>query len=78
VEVNEKGKLLTYSVINYGPLGFEEEAPYILGIVEFKDGLRVLSRISKKISPDTINIGMELQVVPVKIGEEKVSFEFVH
>jgi uncharacterized OB-fold protein len=78
VEVNEKGKLLTYSVINYGPLGFEEEAPYTLGIVEFKDGLRVLSRISKKISPDTINIGMELQVVPVKIGEEKVSFEFVN
>jgi hypothetical protein len=77
LEVNEKGKLLTYSVINYGPLGFEEEAPYTLGIVEFKDGLRVLSRISKKISPDTIKIGMELRAVPVKISDEKISFEFV-
>jgi uncharacterized OB-fold protein len=76
-EVNEKGKLLTYTVINYGPLGFEEEAPYTLAIAEFNDGLRVLSRISKKLSPDTIRIGMEVRVVPVKLGDEKISFEFV-
>jgi uncharacterized OB-fold protein len=75
-EVSEKGKLLTYSVINYGPLGFEEEGPYTLGIVEFNDGLRILSRISKKIAFDTIKPGMELKVVPVNFGEDRVSFEF--
>ena len=75
--VEEKGKLLTYSIVNYGPLGFEEEAPYTLAMVEFNDGLKILSRISKKIDPETIKTGMELRVVPVKIGDEKISFEFV-
>lgn len=77
VEVNGKGKLLTFTQVHYGPLGFEEDAPYVLGIVEFSEGVRILSRISKSIDPETIKIGMELTVKPVKLSEEKLTYEFV-
>ena len=77
VEVTGKGKLLTFTQVHYGPLGFEDDAPYVLGIVEFPEGVRILSRISKSINPDTIKIGMELTVKPVKLSEEKITYEFV-
>jgi uncharacterized OB-fold protein len=76
-EINSKGKLLTYTVVNYGPLGFENDAPYTIGIVEFKEGVKVLSRVSKKIDPKTLTVGTELKVVPIKLTEDKVSYEFV-
>ena len=77
VEVNGKGKLLTFTQVHYGPLGFEDDAPYVLGIVEFGEGVRILSRISKSIDAETIKIGMELTVKPVKLSEEKLTYEFV-
>ncbi len=76
-EVKSKGKLFTFSVVNYGPLGFENDAPYTLGIVGFEEGVRVLARISKKVNPEDIKVGMELKVVPVKLNDETFSYEFV-
>jgi uncharacterized OB-fold protein len=75
-QIASKGKLLTYTTVNYGPSGFEDEAPYTLGIVEFPEGVRVLARVSKKIDPKTISIGMALKAVPVKLKEDKYSYDF--
>ena len=76
-EVNSKGKLLTFTEVYYGPSGFENDAPYTIGIVSFSEGVKILSRVSKKIDPKTVKIGMELRVVPVKLSEEKISYEFI-
>lgn len=76
-EIKGKGKLLTFTQVQYGPLGFEADAPYVLGIVQFPEGVNVLSRVSKQIDPASIKIGMELRVVPVKLSEEKITYEFV-
>ncbi|NIR15464.1 MAG: Zn-ribbon domain-containing OB-fold protein, partial [Desulfobacterales bacterium] len=35
-EIKGNGKLLSYSVVNYGPLGFEDKAPYALALSEFE------------------------------------------
>lgn len=76
-EINSKGKLLTFTEVSYGPLGFENDAPYTIGIVEFKEGVRILSRVSKKIDPKTLKVGLELRVTPIKLGDDKVSYEFI-
>lgn len=76
-EITSPGKLLTYTQVHYGPLGFEADAPYVIGIVQFPEGIKVLSRISKKIDPTDIKIGMELRVVSVRINDEKITYEFV-
>lgn len=73
-EIKEYGKLDTYTVVNYGPTGFEDEAPYTLAVAGFNYGIKVLGRLSRDISD--INVGMKLKVVPVKIAGEKLSFEF--
>ena len=76
VEVKSKGKLLTFTTVNYGPSGFEEAAPYTLGIVEFEEGVKVLAKIRKKVDVKDIKIGMELRVVPVVLGEDRLAYGF--
>ena len=75
-DVKGPGKLVTFSKVESGPSGFEEVQPYVLGIVEFPEGIRVLAKISNKIDPATIKAGMELKPIPQNISEEKLTYEF--
>ena len=76
VEVKGNGKLLTYAVVNYGPTGFENDAPYTLAIADFADGLRMFGRLSKDIKESDIKIGMPVKVVPAKLADDRISYEF--
>ncbi|MFC1980330.1 Zn-ribbon domain-containing OB-fold protein [Chloroflexota bacterium] len=75
-EIKGNGKLLTYTTVNYGPTGFEDEAPYTLAIVGFTEGLRVFGRLSKSIKEGDSKIGMDVKVVPVKLANDRISYEF--
>jgi len=74
-EVKEKGKLLTYTVVNYGPTGFEADAPYTLALGEF-DGIQILARLSRDIKQDDIKPGMSLTISPVKLPNNRIAYEF--
>jgi uncharacterized OB-fold protein len=75
-EISKKGKLITYTVVNYGPVGFEDRAPYILAVSAFEDGLQILATLCKDIKETDIAVGMLLKVVPVKLPYNKVTYEF--
>jgi len=77
VEIKDEGVLLSYSTAMYGPAGFENKVPYTLGIVQFKDSIKVLASIADEIDPKTLNFGMKLKIKPVKLDEQRVSYEFV-
>jgi uncharacterized OB-fold protein len=51
------------------PTGFEDVAPYTVGVADLDEGGRLLAWIGETIAEDEIEIGMELQVVP-RIFEE--------
>ena len=75
-EIKGNGKLLTYAVVNYGPTGFENDAPYTLAIADFADGLRMFGRLSKDIKESDIEIGMAVKVVPLELAGDRISYEF--
>ena len=75
-EIKGNGKLLTYTVVNYGPTGFENDAPYILALAQFGDGLQIFGRLSRDIDEGNIKLGMDLKVVPVKLADSRTSYEF--
>jgi len=75
VKVKGPGKLLAFTTVYYGPSGFENDTPYTLGIAEFENGIKVLGRVSKNIDIKDIKIGMELKLIPVKLDNERVSYE---
>ena len=74
-EINEPGTLKTYTVVHYGPTGFEGEAPYTLGIAEFESGLKILGRVSKALDPGEIKVGMKLKLAPTKLESGHFIYE---
>ncbi len=75
-EIKGSGKLITYTAVQYGPSGFENDTPYTLAIVDFADGLRTFGRLSRDIKESDIKIGMDLKVVPAKLADDRISYEF--
>lgn len=70
VEISGQATLLTYTKIVAPPTGFEELIPYIVGVVDLKEGGRLLAWIGDTVPEEKIEMEMELQVVP-RIFEEK-------
>ncbi len=50
-----QGRIFTFTVIRYPPIGFEEQAPYVVAIIDLNNGPRVIGRVNAK--PDEIRIG---------------------
>ena len=75
-EIKGNGRLITYTIVNYGPAGFEDKAPYTLVIGEFKDGIKALGFLSRDIGEGDIKVGMGLKVVPLKLPDDRISYEF--
>jgi uncharacterized OB-fold protein len=74
-EIKGNGKLVTYTMVNYGPTGFEEDAPYTLAIADF-DGVRVFGRLSKGLMESDIKPGMGVKVLPAKLPGGRIGYEF--
>lgn len=74
-EINSTGTLLTFTKVNYGPSGFENETPYILGIAEFEEGVKILGRVSKEINPKDVAVGMKVRLAPAKLANERLIYE---
>lgn len=74
-EIKGTGKLATHAVVNYGPSGFENDAPYTLAVADF-GGLRVFGRLSRDIKDSEIKAGMPLKVVPTKSPQDRLAYEF--
>jgi uncharacterized OB-fold protein len=68
-EISGKSTLHTFTKIVAAPTGFEDVAPYIVGVADLEEGGRILAWIGDTINEEEIEIGMELQVVP-RIFEE--------
>lgn len=68
-EVSGRGTLVTFTKIVAAPTGFEDVAPYIVGVVDLAEGGRALAWLGGSVPEADIAIGMALQLVP-QIFEE--------
>lgn len=70
-ELDGQGTVVTYTTIGAAPAGFEDEAPFVLGVIDLAEGGRLLAKFGESINPEEININMEVQVVPNTRKENK-------
>ncbi len=68
-EISGKATLHSFTKIVAAPTGFEDIAPYIVGLADLKETGRILAWIGDTIKEEDVCIGMNLQVVP-RIFEE--------
>ena len=67
VETSGEGRLHTYTIIYAAPTGFDDIAPYIIGVLDLDDGGRLLGWVD--VPEKEIRIEMRLKATP-KIFEE--------
>ncbi|MCP4691314.1 MAG: Zn-ribbon domain-containing OB-fold protein [Desulfobacterales bacterium] len=58
-EVEGTGKLVTYSRLQYAPVGFEGDLPYSIAVLDYGD-YKVFGRIADDTPEEDIKIGMEM------------------
>ena len=74
-EVSGKGKLVTYSKLQYAPIGFEGDVPYCIALVDYGD-YKVFGRIAGDIPEDDIQVGMEVQTVVNTLPNGQLNYVF--
>jgi uncharacterized OB-fold protein len=67
-ESSGQGEIHSYTVVHKGPPQFKEEAPYVIGIIDLKEGVRMLSRIVG--DRNEIQIGKPVSVIYQKVDDE--------
>ena len=70
IELNKRGKLLTYTIIHVAPPQFQHLVPYAVGIIELERGIKLPGMI-KNVDFDKIKIGMELKIDVEPAGKEE-------
>jgi uncharacterized OB-fold protein len=75
-EVSGKGKLLTYSKLEYAPIGFENDVPYCIALLDYGD-YKVFGRISNDLQQEEIKIGMAMQTVVNRLSNGQLNYVFV-
>jgi uncharacterized OB-fold protein len=75
-EVSGKGKLITYSRLQYAPIGFEGDVPYCIALLDYGD-YKVFGRISSDLREDEIRVGMDMQTKVNKLPNGQLNYVFV-
>lgn len=72
------GRLVSFTKIRQGPTGFEKNAPYWVGIVEFGNGEKITGQIKSGAKSGKLKTGMKVVGVlrKLKEGEEKGVIEY--
>ena len=74
-EVSGSGKLVTYSKLEYAPIGFQDDVPYRIALLDYGD-YKVFGRISNDVPEDEIEIGMELKTAVNELPNGQLNYVF--
>jgi hypothetical protein len=75
-EITGPGKLLTWSLMQFGPVGFEDDLPYSIAVVEF-DEVKVFGRLAPDLSEDEVQVGMAMDVQANELPNGQLNYVFV-
>ncbi len=74
-EVSGSGKLLTYSKLEFAPVGFQDDVPYCIALLDYGK-YKIFGRIAKDVPEDEIKVGMEMKTVVNKTSNEQLNYVF--
>ena len=73
--ISGEGTLLTFTKAMFAPAGFEKDAPYMLGVAEFANRVKVFGRLDKALPEDAVKQGMKVKLNIVSLEGDRVSYE---
>jgi len=70
-----KGALYSFTVTHVPTPGFEARAPYVIGMIELDEGVRIIANLIN-IEIDEVEIGMRMKVAWEKLSDDITYFAF--
>jgi len=74
-EVSGKGKLVSYSRLQYAPSGFEADLPYRIAVLDYGD-YKIFGRIANELPEEEIQLGMEMKTEVNKLPNGQLNYIF--
>jgi len=74
-EASGKGKLVSYSKLQYAPVGFEGDLPYCIALLDYGD-YKIFGRIASDVPENEIKLGMEMKAVANKLPNGQLNYVF--
>lgn len=74
-EVAGKGKLVSYSKLEYAPIGFSDDLPYAIALLDYGD-YKVFGRIADEVPEKDIQVGMEMTTRANTLSNGQLNFVF--
>lgn len=66
--------LITFTKVEAAPAAFTGQAPYLLGLAELAEGPKVFAWIDKRLSEESVAIGMKLRLKTSKLSNGNLSY----
>ncbi len=74
-DVSGTGKLVTYSRLQYAPVGFEGDLPYCIALLDYGD-YKVFGRIADSVPEADIRVGMAMKTVVNRLDNGQLNYVF--
>jgi uncharacterized OB-fold protein len=74
-EVSGTGKLVTYSKLEYAPVGFGDDLPYAIALLDYGD-YKVFGRIAGDVPEEEIRVGMEMKTRANTLPNGQMNYVF--
>jgi hypothetical protein len=74
-EVSGNGKLISYSKLEYAPIGFGDDLPYSIALLDYGD-YKVFGRIASDIPENDIQVGMEMKTEVNTLPNGQLNYVF--
>jgi hypothetical protein len=75
-EVAGSGKLVSFSKLEYGPMGFQGDVPYAIALLDYGD-YKVFGRIAREVPEAEVAVGMPMRTVVNRMPSGQLNYVFV-
>ena len=75
VEVSGTGKLVSYSKLEYAPVGFGDDLPYRIALLDYGD-YKVFGRLAGDVPDEEITIGMDMKTQVNTLPNGQLNYVF--
>ena len=75
VDVEGTGTLVTYSKLEFAPVGFEGDLPYAIALLDYGD-FKVFGRIASDVPEADIKVGMSMRAVANPLPNGQLNYVF--
>ena len=73
--VSGTGKLVTYSKLQYAPVGFEGDLPYSIALLDYGT-YKVFGRLASAVPEEEVKVGMEMKTEVNRLPNGQINYVF--